>query len=176
MKKVIVGSEIESNIEILNLQDIWEDNEYLEDVKELLKTKGCKFAVIEWEPWCLEAHARDTLEKINEVIEWAEDYDIYKVSNVQDEDWSFLVAVPRDCVVILGEDMNKVRPKGLSNAKKTVFEYLEDITEDTRIAKESETIFQDISERVDKLREFLTGDEITLFLGKMMRKSEDEEN
>jgi hypothetical protein len=119
---------------------------------------------------------RDTLAKINEVIVWSEKWDIYKASNVQDEDWSFLVAVPRDYIVILEEYMNKVPSKGLSDAKEIVIGYLEDIAEDARIEIESGTLYRDISERVDKLNEFVTEDTITLFLGKMIQKCVIREN
>ncbi len=69
--------------------------------------------------------------------------------------------------------MDRVSLKYLANEKQNAIEYL---ARREPQKKKYETLFQDISERVDKLRECVTGDDITLFLEKMIQKCVIREN
>ncbi len=57
-----------------------------------------------------------------------------------------------------------------------IIEELEKITKRKKEKKEYDALFQDISERIEKLKEFVTGDTIILFLGEMIQKCVIREN
>lgn len=136
MNKVKIGSEVEhalGDIEILNLQDVWVHFENSEDIAHMLERKGCKSVELDLVVGCREADLRYLLKRVNEVIELSEKYDIYDIACVERKDWLFLVAVPRDCVVVLGEDMYTFSPENLVKGKKGVIGILDEV-----LARESE--------------------------------------
>lgn len=123
MTEVIIGSEIESHINILDLRDVWKDRS-VDEVREFIKFKGCKMLELDW----YYNFSAETLERINEAIELAVKYDIYDIARLHlylKDRWTVFIAVPRNFIVILEDGMVRISTKDLAREKKLAISYME---------------------------------------------------
>lgn len=124
MTEIIIGSEVEGKIKILDLRDIWTEKEDVlrpvHEVSEFIEFKGCKMVEIGWH----DEFSKETFDRLTEVSELSEKNDIYDIAHFTKEDWKIYVAVPRDYIVILGKHMYKVSPKRLESSKELAVSYV----------------------------------------------------
>jgi hypothetical protein len=171
MSEVIIGRGIEGDIEITDLRDFrW----ILDD--EFMESEICKVFTFERQDFYTEAQMHSWLATVNTLIELLEKYDVYEDVNVSWDGIYYLIAVPKTRIVIVDEDVYRVSLEHLMMLKEKATKHLEKVAKRQQEKTEYAAMFQDISERVDKLSKHVTGDTITLFLEKMIKKRESEEN